>query len=118
MQTKNHSVCFFPRRISPKTVLTYCTVGVLLRTLMGGDSVLANVTHILVDEVHERDRFTDFLLIALRDFLAKFRSLHLILMSATIDTLSFTKYFSNCPVLTGNVYEIAHCHIFFMNSSA
>jgi hypothetical protein len=84
---------------------------------MGGDSVLATITHILVDEVHERNRFTDFLLIALRDSLAKFRSLHLILMSATIDTLIFTKYFNNCRVLTGNVYVIGHCHIFFIKNS-
>lgn len=104
-------VCFAPR-VSPKTLLTYCTGGVLLRTLMGGDSVLATVTHILVDEVHERNCFTDFLLIALRDSLAKFRSLRLILMSATIDTLTFTRYFNNCPVITGNVYVIAYCHVF------
>jgi HrpA-like RNA helicase len=93
--------CF---RVSPKTVLTYCTDGVLLRTLMGGDSVLATVTHILVDEIHERNRFSDFLLIVLRDSLAKFRSLRLILMSATVDTPIFAKYFNNCHVIVGNVY--------------
>jgi hypothetical protein len=104
------SLCVSPPRVSPKTLLTYCTGGVLLRTLMGGDSILATVTHILVDEVHERNRFTDFLLIALRDSLAKFRSLRLILMSATIDTLIFTRYFNNCPVITGNVYVTAYWH--------
>ncbi|PNF38747.1 putative ATP-dependent RNA helicase YTHDC2, partial [Cryptotermes secundus] len=106
-----HSVGYQIRlecRVSPKTLLTYCTGGVLLRTLMGGDSVLATVTHILVDEVHERNCFTDFLLIALRDSLAKFRSLRLILMSATIDTLTFTRYFNNCPVITvpGRQYDV------------
>lgn len=95
-------------RVSPKTVLTYCTDGVLLRTLMGGDSTLATVTHIFVDEVHERNRFTDFLLIALRDSLAKFRSLRLILMSATVETQIFTKYFNNCPIISvpGRLYEV------------
>ncbi|PSN46949.1 putative ATP-dependent RNA helicase YTHDC2 [Blattella germanica] len=95
-------------RVSPKTVLTFCTDGVLLRTLMGGDSTLATVTHILVDEIHERNRFSDFLLIALRDSLAKFRSLRLILMSATIETQIFTKYFNNCPVITvpGRQFEV------------
>nr|CAD7423487.1 unnamed protein product [Timema monikensis] len=88
-------------RISPKTVLTYCTDGVLLRTLMGGDSTLATITHILVDEIHERNRFCDFLLIALRDSLAKFRSLTLVLMSATMDTQVFTKYFNSSPVISG-----------------
>ena len=71
---------------------------------MGGDSTLATVTHILLDEIHERNRFSDFLLIALRDSLAKFRSLRLVLMSATVDTQLFAKYFNNCPVFVGSVY--------------
>ena len=72
-------------RVSPKTLLTFCTNGVLLRTLMGSGpstlgqatfvdpnttnwalSSLATVTHIIIDEVHERDRFSDFLLTVLR----------------------------------------------------
>ncbi|KAK6644023.1 hypothetical protein RUM43_000288 [Polyplax serrata] len=86
-------------RISPMTVLTFCTSGVLLRTLMCGESSIANVTHIILDEVHERDKFCDFLLIVLRDLLIKFRNLHLILLSATLDTEIFSKYFNNCPVV-------------------
>lgn len=36
-------------RVSPKTLLTFCTSGVLLRTLIsGGDHCLATVTHIIV----------------------------------------------------------------------
>lgn len=95
-------------RVSPKTVLTFCTSGVLLRTLMCGESSVANVTHILVDEVHERNKFCDFLLIALRDLLAKFRNLHLILLSATLDTEIFSKYFMNCPIVTvaGRSYPV------------
>ena len=95
-------------RVAPKTLLTYCTNGVLLRTLMGGDSALAMITHIIVDEVHERDRFCDFLLITLKDALAKFRSLKLILMSATIDTSVFTKYFNNCTAVhvPGRSFEV------------
>merc|ERR1712183_219892 len=64
-------------RVSPKTLLTFCTNGVLLRTLMGSGHnnpclgsfnqsentcSLSSVTHIIIDEVHERDRFSDFLL--------------------------------------------------------
>ncbi|XP_046399834.1 3'-5' RNA helicase YTHDC2-like isoform X2 [Ischnura elegans] len=95
-------------RVSPKTVLTYCTNGVLLRTLMGGDSALATVTHVIVDEVHERDRFSDFLLIVLRESLSRFQNLRLILMSATMDTQLFVKYFGGCPVLSvpGNLYPV------------
>lgn len=43
--------CFifiFLKRVSPKTLLTFCTNGVLLRTLMAGDSTLSTVTHVIV----------------------------------------------------------------------
>ncbi|KAK3929267.1 3'-5' RNA helicase YTHDC2 [Frankliniella fusca] len=95
-------------RVSPKTVLTYCTNGVLLRTLMGGDAILSTITHIIVDEVHERDRFSDFLLITLKDALLKYKNLRLILMSATMDISIFTKYFGDCPVITvpGRQFEV------------
>lgn len=95
-------------RVSPKTVLTYCTNGVLLRTLMGGDAILSTLTHIIVDEVHERDRFSDFLLITLKDALLKYKNLRLILMSATMDISVFTKYFGDCPVITvpGRQFEV------------
>ena len=41
-------VLFFLKRVSPKTLLTFCTNGVLLRTLMAGDSTLSTVTHVIV----------------------------------------------------------------------
>lgn len=95
-------------RVAPKTLLTYCTNGVLLRTLMAGDSALSTVTHVIVDEIHERDRFCDFLLIALKDALQKHKSLKLILMSATLDVSIFVKYFSKCAVINvlGRSYDV------------
>ncbi len=43
------SVCFFfAGRTSPKTLLTFCTNGVLLRTLMGGDNSMDTVTHVII----------------------------------------------------------------------
>lgn len=38
-------------RVSPKTLLTFCTSGVLLRTLMAGDDALSTVTHVIVVSV-------------------------------------------------------------------
>lgn len=35
-------------RVSPRTLLTFCTSGVLLRTLMAGDEALSTVTHVIV----------------------------------------------------------------------
>ncbi|XP_026676469.1 3'-5' RNA helicase YTHDC2-like [Diaphorina citri] len=89
-------------RSSGKTVLTYCTNGVLIRTLMGADSasIISTITHLIIDEVHERDRSTDFLLIALKELLLQCRNLRLILMSATVDTDLFSKYFHNCPIIS------------------
>ncbi|XP_038625680.1 3'-5' RNA helicase YTHDC2 isoform X2 [Tachyglossus aculeatus] len=95
-------------RVSPKTLLTFCTNGVLLRTLMSGDTTLSTVTHIIVDEVHERDRFSDFLLIKLKEVLLKCANLKLVLSSAALDVNLFIKYFGSCPVLhiPGKPFEV------------
>ncbi|XP_056393423.1 3'-5' RNA helicase YTHDC2 [Hyla sarda] len=95
-------------RVSPKTLLTFCTNGVLLRTLMAGDSTLSTVTHVIVDEVHERDRFSDFLLTKLRDLIRKHPTLKLILSSAALDVNLFLRYFGGCPVLyiQGRPFEV------------
>ncbi|XP_052792916.1 3'-5' RNA helicase YTHDC2-like isoform X2 [Mya arenaria] len=95
-------------RVSPKTLLTFCTNGVLLRTMMGNENALDTVTHVIVDEVHERDKFCDFLLISLRDIARRNPNLKLILMSATLNTKLFIKYFNNCPVVAvpGNLFPV------------
>lgn len=79
--------------ISHKTVCTFCTNGVLLRTLMGSLKTLENVTHVIVDEIHERDKFSDFLLAVLRQAMTTYPNLKLILMSATMETQLFDDYF-------------------------
>ena len=106
-----HTVCFVPTHVvndfffqigdligyqirlesatSKNTLLTFCTNGVLLRTLMGDSEVLKSVTHVIVDEVHERDKFSDYLLAVLRDALKNFPHLKVILMSATMDAELF-----------------------------
>ncbi|XP_053911310.1 3'-5' RNA helicase YTHDC2 [Cuculus canorus] len=96
------------RRVSPKTLLTFCTNGVLLRTLMAGDSALSTVTHVIVDEVHERDWFNDFLLIKLRDALQDQANLKLIISSAALDAKVFVTYFGSCPIMhiQGRAFEV------------
>uniref|UniRef100_A0A4W6F8V8 RNA helicase n=1 Tax=Lates calcarifer TaxID=8187 RepID=A0A4W6F8V8_LATCA len=95
-------------RVSPKTLLTFCTSGVFLRTLMAGDASLTTVTHVIVDEVHERDGLTDFLLTKMRDVLQKIPTLKLILSSAALDIDLFLQYFGSCPVihLKGRQFEV------------
>jgi HrpA-like RNA helicase len=49
---------------------------------------------VIVDEVHERNVDTDFLLSVLRDLLPQRPDLRLILMSATMNAELFVNYFS------------------------
>ena len=81
------------RKACDQTRLLFCTTGILLRRLLT-DRTLAGVSHILVDEVHERNVETDFLLAILRQVLATRVDLKLILMSATMNTALFVDYFS------------------------
>ncbi|KAL8968479.1 MAG: hypothetical protein Q9183_002441 [Haloplaca sp. 2 TL-2023] len=83
-----------------QTRITFVTTGVLLRRLQtsGGSApdllaALADVSHIFIDEVHERSLDTDLLLVLLRDILPNRRDLKVILMSATLDASVFEDYF-------------------------
>ncbi|KAJ3237515.1 hypothetical protein HDU81_009328 [Chytriomyces hyalinus] len=78
---------------SSNTRLSFQTTGVLLRRLEQ-DPYLQGVSHILVDEVHERSLDSDFLLLCLRRLVSVRRSdLRVILMSATADAEKFARYF-------------------------
>ncbi|KAI1902230.1 hypothetical protein AGOR_G00042570 [Albula goreensis] len=78
--------------------LLFLTVGVLLRKLQGNAS-LAGVSHVVVDEVHERDVNTDLLLALLRTALRDNPGLRVVLMSATGDTARLARYFGGCQVV-------------------
>jgi len=89
-------------KTSHNTKITFVTTGVLLRRLQtsGGSSddvvaSLADISHVIIDEVHERSLDTDFLLVLLRDVLKKRKDLKLILMSATLDAGVFEDYFKS-----------------------
>lgn len=85
-------------RRSSNTRLLFCTSGVLLRRLIG-DRDLEDVSHIIVDEIHERGMNEDFLLIVLKNLLAQRPDLRVLLMSATMDSDTFSNYFSQAPVM-------------------
>lgn len=89
----------------PYGAVLFCTVGVLLRKLEAG---LRGVSHVIVDEIHERDVNSDFLLVVLRDMVHTYPDLRVILMSATIDTTLFSAYFGSCPVVEvpGRAYPV------------
>lgn len=58
----------FPRYYG---AILYCTVGTLLRRLENG---MRGISHVIVDEIHERDINTDFLLVLLRDMVHAYHS--------------------------------------------
>lgn len=80
------------------THLLFCTTGILLRRLLV-DRNLKGVTHVIVDEIHERGMNEDFLLIVLKDLLPRRPELRLILMSATLDAELFSSYFGGAQII-------------------
>eukprot|EP00929_Paragymnodinium_shiwhaense_P053335 TRINITY_DN26689_c0_g1_i1.p1 TRINITY_DN26689_c0_g1~~TRINITY_DN26689_c0_g1_i1.p1 ORF type:complete len:1715 (-),score=543.17 TRINITY_DN26689_c0_g1_i1:425-5569(-) len=76
------------------TRLIFCTTAVLLRKLHS-DPNFSQIAVLCIDEVHERDIHTEFLLLAVRERLRRGEmNLKLVLMSATLSCDQFTKFFS------------------------
>ncbi len=85
-------------KVSARTRLAFMTTGVLLRRLID-DPTLKGVTHVIVDEVHERDLDTDFALLVLKDVVARRADIKVVLMSATINAQLFSGYFNGAPIV-------------------
>ncbi|XP_074599878.1 tudor domain containing 9 protein spindle E [Brevipalpus obovatus] len=84
------------------TRLLYVTTGVLLQKLLTTKTI-DNYSHIIIDEVHERNAETDLLLMVIYQLMyEKSCPTRIILMSATFDTQKFKKYFS-VPMPRGGV---------------
>ncbi|KAJ3097709.1 ATPdependent RNA helicase [Phlyctochytrium planicorne] len=95
-------------KISDATRITFCTTGILLRRLEdGADSTattvkgdgIEDVSHVIVDEVHERSLDSDFLLMVLRDLLITRHDLRIVMMSATLNAELFASYFGGAQIL-------------------
>ncbi|KAG7286818.1 hypothetical protein NEMBOFW57_009135 [Staphylotrichum longicolle] len=84
---------------SKETRLVYATTGIVMRMLEGSND-LQDITHLVLDEVHERSIDSDFLLIVLKKLLLRRKDLKVVLMSATVDAERFSKYLAGAPVLT------------------
>lgn len=83
---------------SRDTSLLFCTSGILLRRLMK-DPELKGVSHVVVDEIHERGMNEDFLLIVLKNLLSRRPDMRLILMSATLNAELFSSFFDGAPMV-------------------
>jgi len=79
-----------------------------MRMLEGGTG-LAEITHLVLDEVHERTIEGDFLLIVLRKLMLRRPDLKIILMSATVNAEQFSKYLNEAPILNvpGRTHPVA-----------
>lgn len=108
--SSGYSVRFESILPRPYGSVMFCTVGVLLRKLEAG---LRGVSHVIVDEIHERDLNSDFIMVVLRDMVMAYPEMRLILMSATIDTNMFSEYFNNCPVIEvpGRAYPVQEYYL-------
>ncbi|KAI0215243.1 ATP-dependent RNA helicase TDRD9 [Lamellibrachia satsuma] len=109
------------KETSDDTRLTYCTTGVLLQKLINAKN-MQQYTHIILDEVHERDQESDFCLLVTRKLLrTNSRDVKIVLMSATIDSQQFAQYFSlpvrgvleAAPVMTvkGQSYTVSEYYL-------
>ncbi|XP_063953335.1 ATP-dependent RNA helicase dhx29-like [Lytechinus pictus] len=110
------SLCGYQIRLESRqtktTRLLYCTTGVLLRKLQL-DPSLKDVSHIIIDEVHERSVQSDFLMIIVRKLVQQRSDLKLILMSATLDSQKLSAYFYHCPIISipGRTYQVKVHHL-------
>ncbi|KAK0141144.1 ATP-dependent RNA helicase DHX36 [Merluccius polli] len=100
-------VCTQPRRISAISVAERVS-SERAETVGNGNScgyqirlqsLLSTVSHLVLDEIHERNLQSDVLLVIVRDLLAIRPDLKVILMSATLNAEKFSKYFGNCPMI-------------------
>lgn len=97
---------------SERARLVFCTLGVFRRRLLL-DPDLVGVTHIIFDEVHERDKLADFNMIVVRDLLARRSDLRLVLMSATLQMDTFERYFEGATKvkIPGRVYPVSELYL-------
>ncbi len=75
------------------TSILFVTTGIFLQRLIHEQS-LKHYTHVVLDEIHERDLNSDFSMVAAKYILKTEPQAKIILMSATFDTQLFSLYFA------------------------
>jgi len=104
-------------KVSSNTRLAFVTNGIALRMLESGSAgrgtAFDQVTHIIVDEVHERSIDSDFLLIVLKQLVQQRPDLKVVLMSATLDAEKISAFFGGCPTLSvpGRTFPVTVNHL-------
>lgn len=97
----------FSDHTKKSTVIKVMTDGVLLAEARH-DPLLSSYEAIIIDEAHERSLNIDFLLGYLRHLVTKRPDLKIIITSATIDTLLFSKAFNEAPIIevSGRLFPV------------
>ncbi|NWT78743.1 DHX36 helicase, partial [Lanius ludovicianus] len=78
--------------------ILYCTTGIVLQWLQS-DKHLSSISHVVLDEIHERNLQSDVLMSIIKDLLNVRLDLKVILMSATLNAEKFSEYFDHCPMI-------------------
>ncbi|PVI02747.1 P-loop containing nucleoside triphosphate hydrolase protein [Periconia macrospinosa] len=108
--------------------ILFCTAGTLLQQLKAdADHVFDTTSHILLDEVHERDAILDYLLIVTKETVKRRMESNkpvpkVVLMSATMNTELFSQYFGAknaagdiipCPSINvpGRLFPVKNRHL-------
>lgn len=78
--------------------ILFCTTGVLLQ-IMKSDPALKSFSHVILDEIHERSTESDFIITLLKIIISKRKDLKVLLMSATLNAESFSRYYNECPMI-------------------
>jgi HrpA-like RNA helicase len=87
----------------PGRHINLCTTGVVLRMLHERPT-LDGVKFLIIDEIHERDINSDFLLVLVRELIEKRKDLRVVLMSATLQSEIFSLFFGGAPVINVEGY--------------
>ncbi|XP_078045232.1 ATP-dependent DNA/RNA helicase DHX36 [Augochlora pura] len=92
--------------------ITFCTSGMLLK-YMEHDPALNNISHVILDEIHERSTESDFTIALLKLIISKRSDLKVLLMSATLNPESFSKYYNDCPMIhiPGFTYPVEELYL-------
>jgi ATP-dependent helicase HrpA len=88
----------FSDQVSNNTYVKLMTDGILLAEIQQ-DRFLNQYDTIIIDEAHERSLNIDFILGYLKNLLPKRPDLKVIITSATIDPMRFSKHFDNAPII-------------------
>ena len=104
-----YEIRFDSKKPRDTCAITFVTTGIVFQMLRS-DPALSNVSHIVLDEVHERDLCTDILLGALKNIYDNKLNpkLKIIVMSASLNIQKFAVYFHQAPVIEipGRCFEV------------